>query len=173
MWLVNGVFNFLPLFWIALLVPVMAAAPFRRHRITLLSALPLAGVLLLMGGSRSLIAAGEACEVPPTLRVATANVLMSNDRLPELARDILDQSPDVVVFEELRYDLEAFSPDLARAYPYRISTETKWLTLASRLPLHDARRLPLTEGAPGSRSPRRWRREGSASGSSQCTLRCR
>jgi vancomycin resistance protein VanJ len=149
MWLVNGVFNFLPLFWIALLLPVMAAAPFRRHRVTLLSAVPLAGVLMLMGGSRSLMTAGQACEAPPTIRVATANVLMSNDRLPDLARDILDQSPDVVVFEELRYDLESFSPDLARAYPYRISTETNWLTIASRLPLHDARRLTLTVDAPG------------------------
>jgi endonuclease/exonuclease/phosphatase (EEP) superfamily protein YafD len=149
MWLLNGVFNFLPQFWLVLLLPVMATAPFRRHHFTLLAAAPLLGVLLLMGGSRTLMAAGQACEEAPTLRVATANVLMSNDRLPDLARDILDQSPDVVVFEELRHDLESFSPELAQAYPYRISTDTKWLTLASRVPLQDARRLTLEVDAPG------------------------
>lgn len=148
MWFVNGLLNFLPQFWLVLLVPLMVAMPFRRPRVTLLSAVPLAGVLLLMGGARTLAATGQACEAP-ALRVVTANVLMSNDRLPELARDILDQAPDVVVFEELRYDLESFSPELAQAYPYRISTETRWMTLASRLPLEDARRLTLEEDAPG------------------------
>lgn len=149
MWLFNGALNFLPQFWLVMLLPVMAVAPFRRRTFTLLSAVPLAGVLLLMGGTRTLSVGGQACEAAPALRVATANVLMSNDRLPELARDILDQAPDIVVFEELRHDLASFSPELAAAYPYRISTETPWMTLASRLPLEDARRLALQEDAPG------------------------
>lgn len=149
MWLFNGLLNFVPQFWLVMLLPVVVAAPFRRNRFTLLSAVPLAGVLLLMGGTRSLAAAGQACAAAPSLRVATANVLMSNDRLPDLARDILDQAPDVVVFEELRHDLESFSPELAAAYPHRISTETRWMTLASRLPLEEARRLTLDEDAPG------------------------
>ncbi|MGE3855555.1 MAG: endonuclease/exonuclease/phosphatase family protein [Dehalococcoidia bacterium] len=148
MWFVNGLLNFLPQFWLVMLLPLMLALPFRRHRVTLLSAAPFAAVLLVMGGARTLSADGQACEAP-TLRVATANVLMSNDRLPELARDILDQAPDVVVFEELRHDLEDFSPELALAYPYRISTATRWMTLASRLPLEDARRLTLEVDAPG------------------------
>ena len=55
----------------------------------------------------------------------------------------------MVVFEELYHSLETFSPALAAAYPYRISTEQQWVTLASRLPLQDARRLPLAEAVPG------------------------
>jgi len=149
MWLFNGVLVLLPLFWFVLILPVVVAAPFRRRRITLLSAFPLTGLLLLMGGARTLVSPETACEVAPTLRVATANVLMSNDRLPDLAQDILDRSPDVVVFEELRYDLASFSPELASAYPYRLSTDTPWLTLASRAPLENARRLTLEVNAPG------------------------
>lgn len=149
MWQLNGALNFLPQLWMFLILPVVAIAPFRRTHFTFVAALPVVGAMLLMGGTRSLMASEAACVEGEALRVVTANVLMSNDRLPELARDVLDESPDIVVFEELRHDLDTFSPALAQAYPYRISTETPWLTLASKLPLQSARRLTLSNPVPG------------------------
>lgn len=87
---------------------------------------------------------GGAAPDAPRLRVVTANVLMSNEQLPALARDVLAQKPDVIVFEELRHDLSEVAPEIAETYPYRVSTETPWVTLASRFPLEDARRLPIS-----------------------------
>jgi endonuclease/exonuclease/phosphatase (EEP) superfamily protein YafD len=66
---------------------------------------------------------------------------------------VLREAPDVVVFQELVHDLEAFSPALAAAYPYRISTDVPWMTLASRLPLQNAHRIALRTSEDRARDP--------------------
>ena len=153
MWILNGALNFLPNLWIVLLLPVFSVAVFKRRSFTMVAAVPLVIALLLINGSSMMLVASANASAngcaSPSLRIATANVLMSNERLDVLAEDILREAPDVVVFEELYHSLETFSPALAAAYPYRISTEQQWVTLASRLPLQDARRLPLAEAVPG------------------------
>ena len=51
-------------------------------------------------------------------------------RILRRAADILREAPDIVVFQELVRDLESFSPELAAAYPHRISTDVPWMTIA-------------------------------------------
>ncbi|TAK78295.1 MAG: hypothetical protein EPO16_03965 [Dehalococcoidia bacterium] len=125
----------------------LAPAPFfiRRRAIAIMVAAPFALWLALLLTPLFFVTLTEPTATgTPHLRVVTANVLMSNDQLPALARDVLAQNPDVIVFEELRHELSDVAPELAEAYPYRISTELPWVTLASRFPLEGARLLPIS-----------------------------
>ncbi len=149
MWIINGGANFLPFAIIPLVLAFAAVAAFRRRRLTLAASLPLIAWAGLMLDSRALLGTAAGCSAAPQLRAMTANVLMSNRQLDALAQDVLTANPDVVVFEELRQDFATAFPDLAARYPYHISTEEPWVTLASRLPLQDARRIDLLIDAPG------------------------
>jgi len=142
-WIINGGANFLPFAVIPLVLVLGAVALLGRWRLTLLAALPLVAWSALMLGSRELLTTAASCTAAPELRAMTANVLMSNHELGALARDVLAADPDVVVFQELREDFASAFPELAERYPYHISTEEPWVTLASRLPLEDARRIDL------------------------------
>jgi len=143
-WFVNGFANVLPLAWLPLALVMLVVASVRGSRLSLLAGVPLLVWLAFMPPTpEAHLALARTCEQAPLLRVTTANVLMSNERLDELARDVLAQQPDLIVFEELQHDLESMSPALALAYPYRLSTEIPWVTLASRVPLEDGRRLRI------------------------------
>jgi endonuclease/exonuclease/phosphatase (EEP) superfamily protein YafD len=157
MWLLNGGFNFLPYAWAPFVLLVGGVAVFRRGRkATILACAPLALWGAAMLGSNLLFARADGCAAnhgDAGLRVLTANVLYTNDRLDALAADVLRESPDVVVFQELVQDLATFSPELAAAYPYRISTEVPWMTIASRLPLEDTHRVTLRTSEDRARDP--------------------
>lgn len=145
MWAIDGLANFLP--YVGLPLLALAPAPFfiRRRAIAIMVAAPVALWLALLLTPLFFVTLSEgAAPGARHLRVVTANVLMSNEQLPALVRDVLAQKPDVIVFEELRHDLSEVSPKIAEAYPYRVSTETPWVTLASRFPLEDARQLAIS-----------------------------
>jgi len=145
-WAVDGLANFLPYAGLPLLLFV-APATFlmRRRMLVVLALIPVVvWVIILLTPAFFVTLTGHASPNATRLRVVTANVLMSNEQLPTLASDVLAQAPDVVVFEELRHDLAEVSPVLAATYPYRISTETPWVTVASRFPLEGARRLAIS-----------------------------
>jgi endonuclease/exonuclease/phosphatase (EEP) superfamily protein YafD len=146
LWLLNGGFNFLPYAGAPLLLLIGGIALFRQRRATVLACAPLALWACAMVASNFLFAFAKPCGDEGDeshLRVLSANVLMHNERLDELAEGILREDPDVVVFQELLRDIESFSPALAAAYPYRVSTEVPWMTIASRLPLDNGRRLTV------------------------------
>lgn len=145
MWAIDGLANFIPYAGLPLLAVIPVTFLVRRRMIALLLAVPVViwlGVVVVTP-SLFISSKSDVAEDTPRLRVVTANVLMSNDRLPSLAEDVLAQQPDVVVFEELRHDLAEVSPELAAMYPHRISTDIPWVTLASRWPLRDAHVLPI------------------------------
>jgi len=145
MWALEGLANFVPYAVVPLLVLMPTALVLRRRMVSVLAGGALLAVLGLTATPTLLFL--ELPDDPPAnaarLRVVTANVLMSNERLDALASDVLAQQPDVVVFEELTYDLEEVAPELAAEYPFRLSTAAPWVTVASRLPLEDTRRLDL------------------------------
>ncbi len=145
MWALDGVANFVPYVAVPLLVLMPAALVLRRHVLSLLAGGALLVVLVLTTAPTLLFLElpGDAPPDASQLRVVTANVLMSNERLEDLASDVLAQQPDVIVFQELRHDLSGVAPALAAAYPYRLSTEEPWVTVASRLPLEDGAHLRL------------------------------
>lgn len=142
MWIINGGANFLPFAVVPLTLLVGLVALLGSWRLTLLAAFPLLAwsVLMLRAGD---FASAANCEQAPELRAMTANVLMSNQDLEALATDVLNASPDLVVFQELRRPIEEALPVLADRYPYRASTEEPWVTLASRIPLDDVRRVDV------------------------------
>jgi endonuclease/exonuclease/phosphatase (EEP) superfamily protein YafD len=148
-WLIDGALNFAPYAGPPLLLALLVVAVFRRWRWTLVACTPLLIWAAFMTTTRMTLALGQDCVDEPALRVVTANVLYTNTELAALADQVLAEAPDVVVFEELQQELDAFSPALAATYPYRISTDTPWVTLASRLPLENPRRLTLAEAIPG------------------------
>lgn len=144
MWAIDGLANFLPYAGLPLLV--LAPAPFlmRRRWLAALVVVPvMVWLVILLTPIFFVTLTGHASPGTPRLRVVTANVLMSNEQLSTLASDVLAQAPDVIVFEELQHDVAEVSRALAEAYPYRISTEIPWVTVASRFPLEDARRLAI------------------------------
>ncbi|MBM4414782.1 MAG: hypothetical protein FJ035_00600 [Chloroflexi bacterium] len=144
MWAVDGLANFLPYAGLPLLLAGPVTLLLRRRAATLLAIALLAGGVAIIAAPGAFLAlAHPAPAGTPQLRVVTANVLMSNDRLAALAEDVLAQDPDVIVFEELQHDLAQVSPRLASAYPFRFSTALPWLTVASRLPLADTRVIPV------------------------------
>lgn len=149
MWLLDGAANLGAYAGLPLGLLILLVLPLARPRVTLLACVPLIAWAGAITTTRLLITPAAGCAAEPTLRVATANVLYTNERLPELADRVLAQAPDILVLEELRADLESFSPALAAAYPHRLSTGSPWVTLASRYPLEDARRLALPEQVPG------------------------
>lgn len=145
MWAIDGLANFLPYAGLPLLLVTPATFFMRRRLLVMLALAPVvAWVVILLTPTFFVTSTGHASPGAPRLRVVTANVLMSNEQLSTLAGDVLAQTPDVIVFEELRHDLTEVSAVLAEAYPYRISTETPWVTVASRYPLEDARRLAIS-----------------------------
>lgn len=142
MWAIDGIANFLPYAGFPLLILVPVALFRRRPNLTKFTAVPLlVWVAALVTPNAFLATARDTPTTGPELRVVTANVLMSNTQLAALADDVLAEAPDVIVFEELQQDLPQVSRALATAYPFRISTQDPWVTLASRFPLEDARRL--------------------------------
>jgi endonuclease/exonuclease/phosphatase (EEP) superfamily protein YafD len=144
MWAVDGLANFLPYAGLPLLLAGPVTLLARRRAATLAAMLLVAaGVAIIAAPGAFLALAHEPEPDAPRLRVVTANVLMNNERLSSLADDVLAQEPDVIVFEELQHDLAEVSPRLAAAYPHRLSTDIPWLTVASRLPLADARQIAL------------------------------
>ncbi len=145
MWAIDGLANFLPYAGLPLLLAAPAPFFMRRRMLALLAVVPImVWLVLLLTPIFFVTLTGHASPGAPMLRVVTANVLMSNDQLSALAADVLAQAPDVIVFEELQHDLSEVSPELAKAYPYRMSTETPWVTVASRLPLDGAHRLAIS-----------------------------
>lgn len=147
MWIVDDAFNLAGYAWLPLLGLPVAVALLRwlRSRRALLAACgPIVLWAVFMAGSRLTLVQVSTCDVP-ALRVVNANVLQTNERLPELADAVLAQHPDVVVFEELAVDITSVSPAFGAAYPYRLTTEVPWVTLASRLPLEQPRRLALPQ----------------------------
>ena len=149
MWVIDGALNFAPYFGLPLGLLIIPVVIFRRWKLVALAAVPFMLWALVMLSVNLLLVRGRSCPGPADLRVVTANVLVGNPQLSALADAVLAQSPDIVVFEELTLEFEDFSPALAKAYPYRISTDTPWVTLASRLPLEDMRRVPLDPPIPG------------------------
>ncbi len=150
MWAVDGLANFLPYAGLPLLLFVPVAMRIRRRVLALMLAVPaVLYVLVLLSPNLFLALPEDVPATAPRLRVVTANVLMSNAELDRLAQDVLVQTPDIVVFEELTQDLETAAPALAEAYPYRVATETPWVTLASRWPLEDARVLTIADADRG------------------------
>lgn len=146
MWAIDGLANFLPYAGLPLLLVTPATFFVRRRVLAMLAIAPVAvWAFILLTPVFFVTLAGDLAPGTPTLRIVTANVLMSNEQLPSLASDVLAQAPDVIVFEELRHDLAEVSPALAEAYPYCLSTETPWVTVASRFPLEDARRLAIAD----------------------------
>jgi endonuclease/exonuclease/phosphatase (EEP) superfamily protein YafD len=146
LWLLNGGFNFLPYAGVPFVLLIGGVALFRQRRATILACAPLAVWGCAMLATNFLFAFARPCADDGNgthLRIVSANVLMHNAQLDELAQDILRQDPDVIVFQELLSDIETFSPELAAAYPYRVSTEVQWMTIASRLPLDNGRRLTV------------------------------
>jgi endonuclease/exonuclease/phosphatase (EEP) superfamily protein YafD len=143
MWALEGLANFVPYAVVPLLVLMPTALVLRRRVLSLLAGGTLLVVLALTAAPTLLFLElpGDSPAGAAHLRVVTANVLMSNARLEDLANNVLAQDPDIVVFEELTRDLEEVAPALAAAYPYRLSTEAPWVTIASRLPLEETRRL--------------------------------
>jgi endonuclease/exonuclease/phosphatase (EEP) superfamily protein YafD len=151
-WFVNGLALVIPYAWIPLFVLLLLVTLFRRSLSTL-ALLPSLVWIALIPNPVSYLALAEACATETrAVRVATANVLMTNKDLDALAEDVLAEAPDIVVFQELRYDLEAMSPALASAYPYRFSSEVPWVTIASRLPLESTHRLTI-DGQDRARDP--------------------
>ena len=145
MWAVDGLANFIPYAVLPLMLLTPAAILTRRRWVIVLVGTTLVAGLALVAAPTLLFleVAEDAPEGSPQLRVVTANVLMSNERLDALATDVLLQAPDVIVFQELNQDLGDVSPALAARYPFQISTSEPWVTIASRLPLEDAQRLEL------------------------------
>ena len=148
-WIIDGLSNFSPYYGLPLGLLIVPVVLFRRWKLVALAAVPFMVWGVVMISVNWFLVPARSCSEPSALRVVTANVMVGNTQRGALADAILDQSPDVVVFEELVVDLEELSPALAKAYPYRISTETPWVTLASRLPLEDMRRVPLDPAIPG------------------------
>lgn len=146
MWAIDGLANFLPYAGLPLLLFVAPATFLMRRRMLVALVLTpvVVWVIILLTPTFFVTLTGDAPPTATRLRVVTANVLMSNEQLSTLANDVLAQAPDIVVFEELRHDLTEVSPVLATAYPYHISTETPWVTVASRLPLGGAKRLTIS-----------------------------
>jgi len=143
-WAIDGLANFLPYAGFPLLLFVPASILMRRRLLVAVAVVPfIAWLFVLATPQFFLTLAEDAPAGAPTLRVVTANVLMSNQNLDTLATEVLAEAPDVVVFQELTQDIDDFSPALAAAYPYRISTDTPWVTLASRFPLEGARVLAI------------------------------
>jgi len=72
-----------------------------------------------------------------TLRVMTFNVNMNNRNVPELARLIRDESPDLIAFQEIVGDLAGVLLPELEAYPYQLVDTSGSLPLAlvSRYPL--------------------------------------
>ena len=147
MWRLDGLANFLPYAWLPFLVVILPASfSVRRRTLAVFAAIPavaLVAVVMTPGAFTASRDVTSGVGEGSRLRVVTANVLMSNGQWPALMEDVRAQAPDVIVFEELTRDLDEVLPSLAAAYPYRISTETPCVTLASRLPLSEARRLPI------------------------------
>jgi endonuclease/exonuclease/phosphatase (EEP) superfamily protein YafD len=151
-WFANSLALVIPYAWIPLFVLLLVAA-FIRRPLSVFALLPSLVWIALLPNPVSYLALAEACATETrAIRIATANVHMINEELDALAEDTLAQAPGIVVFQELRYDLEAMSPALASAYPYRFSSESPWVTIASRLPLEDVHRL-TTDGHDRARDP--------------------
>lgn len=148
-WVIDGALNFAPYYGLPLGLLIVPVVLFRRWRLVALAAVPFMIWAVVMLSVNWLLVSPRSCSEPSALRVVTANVMVGNTQLTAVAQAVLAQSPDVVVFEELVVDLEQFSPALAKAYPYRISTESPWVTMASRLPLEDMRRVTLDPPIPG------------------------
>ncbi len=149
MWVIDGALGFAPYFGLPFGLFIVPVLLFRRWRLALLAAVPFLMWAAFMVGVNLLLVRSRSCPDGPMLRVATVNVLVGNPEMGALADAVLAQSPDIIVFEELALELEEFSSALAQAYLYRISTETPWVTLVSRIPLKDMRRLPLDPPIPG------------------------
>jgi endonuclease/exonuclease/phosphatase (EEP) superfamily protein YafD len=151
MWALEGVANFIPYAVVPLLLLTPVALIARRRWIAVIMGTTLLAGLALVA-TPTLLFLEVAADTPAgssQLRVVTANVLMTNDELDSLADDVLAQAPDLIVFQELRHDIEDFSPTLASRYPFRLSTAEPWVTIASRFPLEDARNLDLPGGDRG------------------------
>lgn len=153
MWMLNGGANFAPYAFVPLAILAAASfAWFRRGTGNLMMAVALPAFVgtALMFTNHSHVATAETCPASTArLRLMTANVLMSNQQLGALADDVLRAHPDIVAFQELHQALESFSPELANTYPYRVSTDSPWVTLASRYPLEDAHAVdvPFSDAA--------------------------
>lgn len=149
MWVIDGALGFAPYFGLPFGLFIVPVVLFRRWKLVLLAAVPFLMWAAFMVAVNLLLVRSKSCPDGPMLRVATVNVLIGNAEMGALADAVLAQSPDVIVFEELALELEELSSALAQAYPYRISTETPWLTLVSRIPVENMRRLPLDPPIPG------------------------
>src|SRR5690606_18134849 len=114
MWALEGLANFVPYAVVPLLVLMPTALVLRRRVLSLLAGGTLLVVLALTAAPTVLFLElpGDSPAGATHLRVVTANVLMSNERLEDLANNVLAQDPDVVVFEELTQDLEKVAPAL-------------------------------------------------------------
>jgi len=83
---------------------------------------------------------------PVHVRVASINVLYSNDQFQRVADFIHHESPDVVVLMEMTADWRRALAGLDRDYPYHHHTEgngVRGLDLWSRLPCRDVGVLPI------------------------------
>ncbi len=140
MWAIDGLANFLPYAGLPLLAMAPATLFVKRRLIAALLIVPAVVWLVILLTPMLFISQRDSIAPDaPRLRVITANVLMTNEDLDALSRDVLAQDADVVVFEELRHDLAVVAPSLAAAYPHRFSTTSPWVTIASRSPLEDPR----------------------------------
>ncbi|WP_420453198.1 endonuclease/exonuclease/phosphatase family protein [Ilumatobacter sp.] len=109
----------------ALLVVLAIASLSRRVPLAAAAATLVVSVLVLVVS----VVAGASTDRPPAsdveLRAASVNLLFSNDRVDEVADDLLERDLDVVVFHELTpahaRDLRAHR--LAARYPHRVDLD--------------------------------------------------
>jgi endonuclease/exonuclease/phosphatase (EEP) superfamily protein YafD len=134
-----------------LVVPVAASALWRRD-------LRLAAVAGAVGAGMLVVAAPLAlpADQPPAradaagLTIVSANLLFLNDRVDDVAADLADRAPDVIVFNEYtpRHQATLLASPLADRYPERIDRPdrlSRGVAVWSRVPLTLRDAQPDTE----------------------------
>ena len=118
------------------LVLVLVFLAMRRWRSTAVAVAALALQCSVL--QPSLFPARAAQDVPAPVDVLFSNVYFYNQRLDDVATEILRVDADVVVLAELDGGNEVLLDDLALAYPYRVDCLAHWScdsAILSRLPI--------------------------------------
>jgi endonuclease/exonuclease/phosphatase (EEP) superfamily protein YafD len=112
-----------------LLVPVALIAVWQRHLylVTTCSAIGL-GILVLAAAPAFPDDQPDPITDAVGLRVASVNLLYSNDRVDDVAATLHDLAPDVIVFNEYTTEHQSTLQDSALAddYPYRIDRTDRY-----------------------------------------------